>query len=48
VIALLQSGAVSLTGWITHSATAETFITQFKDWLNPASGVIKAVLRFDD
>ena len=48
VIARLQDGTVSLDGWITHYATPETFATDFTHWLNPATGVIKAVLRFDE
>lgn len=47
VIKSLQAGEINLTPWITHSATPENMITDFPTWINPATGVIKAMLTFD-
>jgi len=45
VIACLQSGSVSLDGWITHQATPEQLVTDFESWTKPETGVIKAMLE---
>ena len=47
VIDSLRSGSINLTPWITHQATPQEIITDFPTWLDPATGVIKAMLRFD-
>jgi 2-desacetyl-2-hydroxyethyl bacteriochlorophyllide A dehydrogenase len=46
VIAALADGRVKLDGWVTHQATPESLPTDFPTWLDPATGVIKAVLAF--
>lgn len=46
VIDSLATGKVKLDGWITHTATPETFIEQFPSWTKPETGVIKAMLTF--
>lgn len=45
VIDKLESGAMDTTPWITHRASAEAMIGQFPGWLDPSSGVIKAVVE---
>lgn len=45
VIDKMESGAIDTTPWITHRAPLETMIGQFSDWLDPASGVIKAMVE---
>ena len=47
VIDSLRSGAINLTPWITHNATPESIVPDFPTWLDPATGVIKAMLSFD-
>ncbi len=47
VIASLQAGALDLAPWITHQATPASVIAEFPTWLEPANGVIKAMLHFD-
>ena len=47
VIEGLRAGAVNLAPWITHEATPERIVGAFPTWLDPATGVIKAMLRFD-
>ena len=47
VIDSLRSGAINLTPWITHNATPESIVPDFPTWLDPATGVIKAILSFD-
>ncbi len=47
VIAELRAGKINLAPWITHEATPESIVKAFPTWLEPATGVIKAMLRFD-
>ena len=47
VIKCLQLGAINLDPWITHRAAPETLLDAFPTWLDPATGVIKAMLSFD-
>ncbi|MCY4020296.1 MAG: zinc-binding alcohol dehydrogenase family protein [Chloroflexi bacterium] len=47
VIKCLQLGAINLDPWITHRAAPETLVDAFPTWLDPATGVIKAMLSFD-
>ena len=47
VIESLRAGAIDLSPWITHQATPESIVTDFPSWLDPATGVIKAMLSFD-
>lgn len=44
VIATLASGVVDLDPWITHHATPASIIEDFPGWLQPESGVVKAML----
>jgi 2-desacetyl-2-hydroxyethyl bacteriochlorophyllide A dehydrogenase len=46
VLDSLATGKVTLDGWITHQATPEALITHFASWLQPETGVIKAMLSF--
>ena len=46
VIAELRAGAVNLAPWITHQATPESIVAEFPRWVDPATGVIKAMLSF--
>lgn len=44
VISALESRQLDVLPWITHRASAEQMIEDFPQWLDPASGVIKAML----
>lgn len=44
VIAALETGAIDTAPWITHRASLAEMIEQFPGWLDPAAGVIKAVV----
>jgi hypothetical protein len=46
VIEQLETGKVDLTPWITHRATPEQMVEEFGSWLNPDTGVVKAVLEW--
>lgn len=46
VIAQIEQGNVNVMPWITHRATPETLISEFAGWLDPDSGVVKAMLEF--
>ena len=47
VIESLQMGAINLDPWITHHAAPDTIADAFPTWLDPATGVIRAMLSFD-
>ncbi len=47
VIASLKNGAIRPSTYITHRARFDNVITEFEGWLNPASGVIKAMIDLD-
>ncbi len=47
VIAEMRAGRIELARWITHQATPASIIGEFPRWLDPAAGVIKAMLSFD-
>ncbi len=47
VIDSLRAGDINLAPWITHQATPESIVSDFPAWLDPATGVIKAMLTFD-
>jgi len=47
VIDCLRAGQINLAPWITHEATLEGILREFPRWVDPAAGVIKAMLRFD-
>ena len=46
ILQLLETGLIDTTPWITHRASAGEMGEQFPSWLDPASGVIKAVVAF--
>lgn len=45
VMAAVEAGRVNLRPWITHRSTPECIPSEFSRWLDPSSGVIKAVLE---
>ena len=47
VVAQLNAGKLNLTPWITHYATPEALIDEFPSWLQPETGVVKAMLTFE-
>ena len=47
VIDSLRGGDIRLAAWITHHADPHSIIKDFPTWLDPATGVIKAMLSFD-
>ena len=47
VIEELRAGAINLAPWITHQAGPEGIVAEFPRWVAPATGVIKAMLRFE-
>lgn len=47
VINSLRAGDIDLSPWITHYASPESILPDFPTWLDPAAGVIKAMLSFD-
>jgi 2-desacetyl-2-hydroxyethyl bacteriochlorophyllide A dehydrogenase len=46
IIALMESGQIDTTPWITHRAGCGEMIGQFEEWLDPNCGVIKAMVEF--
>ncbi|MCA9271247.1 MAG: zinc-binding alcohol dehydrogenase family protein [Planctomycetales bacterium] len=47
IIELIGAGRIDTQPWITHRAPFNDMLGQFEGWLNPASGVIKAVVELD-
>ena len=47
VIDELRAGSINLGPWITHEAGPESIVAEFPRWVDPATGVIKAMLSFD-
>lgn len=46
VVDCLNTGKIHLAPWITHHTTPEALIETFPTWLDPANGVVKAMLDF--
>ncbi len=46
IIGLLESGKVDTAPWITHRAEASALPDAFPGWLEPDSGLLKAVVSF--
>jgi 2-desacetyl-2-hydroxyethyl bacteriochlorophyllide A dehydrogenase len=46
VIECLAGGEIRLDRWITHRTTPERIVDEFAGWLEPGSGVVKAMLSF--
>lgn len=46
VLRSLESGRVKVGSWITHHASPEQTVNQFATWLDPATGVVKAMIDF--
>ncbi len=46
VMATMESGQINVAPWITHRAPAVDLIESFPRWLEPETGVVKAVVEF--
>jgi hypothetical protein len=46
VIEELRNGRIVVDGWITHHANPEQLVNDFHSWLQPETGIIKAMLSF--
>jgi len=46
ILALMESGEVDTTPWITHRASYDDVVEIFGSWLAPESGVVKAMVSF--
>lgn len=46
VMALLDSHAVDISPWITHRVSPEQMVEEFRRWIEPETGVVKATVRF--
>jgi 2-desacetyl-2-hydroxyethyl bacteriochlorophyllide A dehydrogenase len=44
IISYMEAGQIRLDPWITHRATLDTLPNAFPTWLDPSSGVVKAVI----
>jgi 2-desacetyl-2-hydroxyethyl bacteriochlorophyllide A dehydrogenase len=45
IIRLIETGEIDTKPWITHEATFDQMFEVFPNWLNPETGVIKAVVE---
>lgn len=46
VIEQLETGVINTQTWITHRAPSDDMIGVFEGWLDPAAGVIKAIVEW--
>ena len=47
IIKLIEDGVIDTNPWITHHAAFDEMIDAFPGWLDPGSGVIKAIVNVD-
>jgi alcohol dehydrogenase len=47
IIRLIEEGKIDTGPWITHRAAFDEMIEAFPNWLNPQSGVIKAMVAME-
>jgi alcohol dehydrogenase len=47
IIRLIEDGKINTQPWITHHAAFDEMIAAFPNWLNPESGVIKAMVAME-
>jgi alcohol dehydrogenase len=47
IIRLIEEGRIDTRPWITHQANFEQVPAEFPRWIEPASGVIKAIVTVD-
>jgi alcohol dehydrogenase len=47
VIEAMETGALEVRHWITHTASFQESIGEFGKWLNPTTGTIRAVVRVE-
>ena len=45
IISLMEAGTVDTKPWITHRADFDGLVEEFPSWLDPAAGVVKAMLE---
>ena len=45
IIKLIEEGKIDTRPWITHHASFEEMIGVFPKWIQPETGVIKAVMH---
>ena len=46
IITMIETGVIDTTPWITHRTPASAICESVKQWLDPAAGVLKAVVEF--
>jgi 2-desacetyl-2-hydroxyethyl bacteriochlorophyllide A dehydrogenase len=46
ILGLMETGQIDTTPWITHRAACTELVGQFPRWLEPDTGVVKAVVEF--
>ena len=47
MIAALEAGQLEVQSLITHRVSVEKMIEQFSQWLDPANGVMKALVHYE-
>lgn len=46
LVASIEAGEVDVRPWITHRSGPDEMIGVYESWLDPESGVVKAMLEF--
>ena len=47
IIRLIEEGVINTDPWLSHHASYDEFIAEFGNWMEPETGVIKAVLHMN-
>ena len=47
IIRLIEEGVINTDPWLSHHASYDEFIAEFANWMEPETGVIKAVLHMN-
>lgn len=48
IIALIEDGKIDTRPWMTHRAALEEVPSRFTEWMQPETGVLKAIVSLDD
>jgi threonine dehydrogenase-like Zn-dependent dehydrogenase len=46
IVTLLETGRIDTSAWISERVPADAIVDRFPHWLDPAAGVVKAIIEF--
>ena len=48
IIRLIEDGKIDTRPWMTHRAKLDEVPSRFTEWMQPETGVLKAIVSLDD